>query len=824
MVNTKLCTIVGAYYQPYYKDIDIIGEITEALTKIPRTTPVVLAGDLNCRIDVPRGKSRIVIEFIEKEGLTLINKTHENTYFGYNGCSTIDLVFSNRSHRKQKILTNIVARKHLPVDTTVYLGDMRTASTPLKPQHISRHMDQHRLEQIDTSQVTEHISKGNINEALDSLEGHIKDSTISVAYTHRKAKPWFNTDCYVARQNALTALHTTLHNRTEANLQAYAKARREYKTIIKKTKEDFQIKEELRQIEEAEKQPFKAIVHKQPHFRRDISMDIWERHFKNVLQAKETRPTEMNMGTPSAAELFTTEEVELTISELKNSKACGPDQIYNEHLKQTAPILVETWTSLFNECLRQGNIPQKWRHSILKILHKGKGDTNDPNTYRGIALECTPFKLMTTLLTKRLYKMTEAAIPQEQFGFQKGKCALHAVECLKADIEETLLHTGGKLHAVFIDYTKAFDLINRTILVRKIEAITGQNHYTRLIRNILKENYLEITDDVTKSLPIGQTNGVLQGDPLSPLLFVLATADIPATIATESVKMYAYADDMVLVSPSIHRLQIAFNKLAAWAEENDLVLNEEKTIMMTFKKGGKRATNDIIFYRNKPLKHAPYFKYLGITLQPRGNVFTLHVKERMANALAAMSTIRNIHRMSLISAMKLFNIKVLPVITYGLEVIWHHLTKGNLADMERVKASYMKRVMCLSKHAPSRLTYILAREPYLIEELRYRLLLPSTDAYERLHQELNAKREEIWPDFFCTDAMIFTEWMRPNYDLRHLMTRFAVHGFHHKVCVIDKYHHPDEHCMCKLCGRQCGRYHAMDCDKRPSSLTKFCEE
>jgi hypothetical protein len=87
--------------------------------------------------------------------------------------------------------------------------------------------------------------------------------------------------------------------------------------------------------------------------------------------------------------------------------------------------------------------------------------------------------------------------------------------------------------------------------------------------------------------------------------------------------------------------------------------------------------------------------------------------------------------------------------------------------------------MCLLKYTPSRLTYVLARETYAIQDICHKLLLSITAAYDDL-QQLNAKREEIWLKFYCTDAMGNTESMGVNYTLRHLMMRFAVHGFQHK--------------------------------------------
>jgi hypothetical protein len=42
---------------------------------------------------------------------------------------------------------------------------------------------------------------------------------------------------------------------------------------------------------------------------------------------------------------------------LKNRKECGPDEIYNEHLKDTTPTLKGVWTTLFNENVKQEKIP-----------------------------------------------------------------------------------------------------------------------------------------------------------------------------------------------------------------------------------------------------------------------------------------------------------------------------------------------------------------------------------------------------------------------------------------------------------------------------------
>lgn len=79
---------------------------------------------------------------------------------------------------------------------------------------------------------------------------------------------------------------------------------------------------------------------------------------------------------------------------------------------------------LFNKCIETGNIPEKWRKSIIRVLFKGKGNREDPNSYRGVALENNTFKMFTRIITDRLTQAIDHIIPEEQFGFRKGRSTL----------------------------------------------------------------------------------------------------------------------------------------------------------------------------------------------------------------------------------------------------------------------------------------------------------------------------------------------------------------------------------------------------------------
>ena len=62
------------------------------------------------------------------------------------------------------------------------------------------------------------------------------------------------------------------------------------------------------------------------------------------------------------------------------------------------------------------------------------------------------------------------------------------------------------------------------------------------------------------------------------------------------------------------------------------------------------------------------YKYLGITLQPSAKCFTKHITGKATQATRAMHDVQLIRELSLKTAMALLKLKILPILTYGIEV------------------------------------------------------------------------------------------------------------------------------------------------------------
>ena len=115
-------------------------------------------------------------------------------------------------------------------------------------------------------------------------------------------------------------------------------------------------------------------------------------------------------------------------------------------------------------------------------------------------------------------------------------------------------------------------------------------------------------------------NGVKQGGVLSPTLFCiyellrrLRETDVGCHVGHMSYAAFGYADDLLLLSPSIHGLEILVKTSESFASEYGVTFNAKKTECICFSKNAcplQRQVN----VNGQHVKWKDKVKYLGIML------------------------------------------------------------------------------------------------------------------------------------------------------------------------------------------------------------------
>ena len=162
-------------------------------------------------------------------------------------------------------------------------------------------------------------------------------------------------------------------------------------------------------------------------------------------------------------------EVISIISQMQTGKSVGPFSIPLNLLKMLKSAIAPSLAVLINESFCTGIFPDKLKIAKVIAIHK-KGSTDNPSNYRPISLLSVFSKIFEKLMHKRLYNFLEIneIIHPLQFGFRKKHSTTHIpisiTEHIKSSIESGKFGCG-----IFIDLKKAFDTVNHTILLRKLE-------------------------------------------------------------------------------------------------------------------------------------------------------------------------------------------------------------------------------------------------------------------------------------------------------------------------------------------------------------------
>ena len=182
--------------------------------------------------------------------------------------------------------------------------------------------------------------------------------------------------------------------------------------------------------------------------------------------------------------------------------------------------------------------------------------------------------------------------------------------------------------------------------------------------------------------------GVKQGCVLSPLLFKLFIADLPAifdsscdpvSLNDKLLRVLMYADDIVMLSTSEVGLKNCLKKLNSYCEKWNLTVNTSKTQVMIFNKTGHLFNNYKFYLGETLLKVTDSYTYLGITFKPSGSfrqaLFDLKDKARRAYfKFRRHDTADNVKL-----TFKFFDVLVKPILMYCSEV-WTILVNSRLSD------------------------------------------------------------------------------------------------------------------------------------------------
>lgn len=152
-------------------------------------------------------------------------------------------------------------------------------------------------------------------------------------------------------------------------------------------------------------------------------------------------------------------------------------------------------------------------------------------------------------------------MPENQAGFRAKRGCAHQIFTLSSLIQIQFSKFKGKLVAFFIDFKKSFPSINHSLLWVKLAGAGVSSKIIRKIKSLYDSARMSIKTQFRLTSPVEVSEGVMQGETLSPFLFTIFINDLETYLRDHGIDgisvnhltdilLLAYADDIVLLADS----------------------------------------------------------------------------------------------------------------------------------------------------------------------------------------------------------------------------------------------------------------------------------
>ena len=447
-------------------------------------------------------------------------------------------------------------------------------------------------------------------------------------------------------------------------------------------------------------------------------VDVYKRLIKSTpvlhYDALPGPPDKSNSQIENLIPQITPSEVNDYLLSIPTHKATGIDGLGARVLRIAAPEISCSIAKIINHCIETCTFPSQWKIAKVKPLFKNQGNKQDIQNYRPISI----LPILSKVFERHIFNAVNTYLTENSllYRFQSGFRKNHSTDTALLFLLDQVLLDLDKNNVsglVFVDYSKAFDLINHDILLVKLRSYRFPDNVVKLLQSYLLNRKHCVTVNNSTSSQLTLTNGVPQGSILGPLLFLIFVNDLPEAVGSDST-IHAYADDTTFkVSANIdnapleleRRLQEYMDKLSKWSSENGMVLNAVKTNALLIT--GKRLHSSLadgnhlsMTLDGAEIEQVTSYKLLGVTLD-QDLTFSDHISSLKAKLSQRIGLLKKIKRYLPIKERLLYyNALIKPVLMYG-SMVWNICDAKELHCLLRLQKRAARVILGVDSYSRS---------------------------------------------------------------------------------------------------------------------------
>lgn len=392
--------------------------------------------------------------------------------------------------------------------------------------------------------------------------------------------------------------------------------------------------------------------------------------------------------------IFTEKDIETAISEIKPNAACGDDGFSALLLKNCRKELSVPLKIIWRKSMDTSEIPITLKTSKITPIHKG-GLKSVAANYRPVALTSHLIKCFEKVMRNAIIKYLEEnrLMNKNQHGFRRFRSCLSQL-LDHYDLLLEILQSKKNADIVYLDFRKAFDVVDHHILLRKMKSLGINGKIGKWVHQFLtnRSQYVTVTGAKSKTEPV--ISGVPQGSVLGPVLFLIMIGDIDEGLIECIIR--TFADDTKVIqeisSPEDQtKLQNSLNKIYQWAEKNNMKFNDTKFNLMRYGINEIIQDNEYKTPSGETIKEETTVKDLGV-LMTNDLTFSEHIDSASSKCRKLMYwLLRTFKTREATPLLKLYKAMIIPRLDYCSQ-LWLPYKQQELKTMESIQRTYTSRI------------------------------------------------------------------------------------------------------------------------------------
>jgi hypothetical protein len=265
-------------------------------------------------------------------------------------------------------------------------------------------------------------------------------------------------------------------------------------------------------------------------------------------------------------------------------------------LKEMKEYIVEPLTLIFRKSLEGGVLPTDWKVANVVPIFK-KGVKGDPSNYRPVSLTSVPGKMLESIIKENImsHLVENRLLRNTQHGFLTGKSCTTNLLVFQEHVTKAV-DEGRPMDIIFLDFSKAFDMVPRERLLAKLESKGISGTVLSWLREWLTGRKQRVVIGEEKSDWEDVDSGVPQGSVMGPCAFDVFIDDLEEEITRidPEIILLKFADDSKLArdvsrEDDRRKLQDALDKLCEWASKWGMSFNVKKCKVMHIGHANKKG-------------------------------------------------------------------------------------------------------------------------------------------------------------------------------------------------------------------------------------------